>query len=69
MAPQPFAPKRGFLYTLIGIGFAGLIGAHEVTALSSDPDAYSNAAFILATIGTLAFVVAGVIGFRQLRGR
>jgi heme A synthase len=60
---------RVLIYALIAVGFAGLIGGHEVTAMSSDPDANENIAFVLATIGTLAFVLAGVMAFRMLRGR
>ena len=59
---------RWMIYVLIATGFAGLIGAHEVTAWSSDPDANQTAAFLLAAAGTLAFVLAGVTAFRMLRG-
>jgi hypothetical protein len=59
---------RVTIYVLIALGFAGLIGAHEVAVL--DPDADDTLApFLLATAGTLAFVVAGLMGFRMLRGR
>jgi len=69
MILQPTGPKRGFLHELIGSGFAGLIGAHEVATMKPDPgaDAEMTVPFILASIGTLAFVAAGVLAFRQLR--
>jgi heme A synthase len=55
------------IYVLIAIGFAGLIGAHEVAVIDTDAD--TLAPFLLATAGTLAFVVAGWMAFRMLRGR
>jgi len=64
MAPQkPTAAKKGAIYALLGAGFAGLIGAHEVAG--ADEDAILP--FILAAGGTLAFVVAGVLAFRLMR--
>ena len=61
---------RAARYALIGIGFAGLIGAHEVATMKPDrgADADMTVPFVLASIGTLAFVAAGVMAFRQLRG-
>jgi Ca2+/Na+ antiporter len=58
---------RVMIYVLIAIGFAGLIGAHEI--VGTDENADVIAPFLLATAGTLAFVVAGVIALRMLRGR
>jgi Ca2+/Na+ antiporter len=54
------------IYILIAIGFAGLIGAHEIAG--TDENADLTAPFLLAAAGTLAFVVAGVMAFRMLRG-
>jgi drug/metabolite transporter (DMT)-like permease len=54
------------LYVLIALGFAGLIGAHEV----SGPDENSNLTlpFILAAAGTLCFVAAGLMARRLMKG-
>ena len=53
-------------YVLIALGFAGLIGAHEV----SGPDESSDLTlpFILAAAGTLCFVAAGLMARRLMRG-
>ena len=59
---------RWMIYVLIAVGFAGLIGAHEVSVMSSDPDANATAPFLLAAAGTLAFIVAGIMAFRMLKG-
>jgi hypothetical protein len=61
-------PKKWVIYALIAIGFAGLIGAHELTPAGSPDDADLVVPFILTVIGTLSFVAAGVIAFRMLKG-
>jgi hypothetical protein len=53
------------VYALIAAGFAGLIGAHE---FAGSGDSADTVPFVLSLIGTLAFVVAGVMAFRMLRG-
>jgi hypothetical protein len=58
---------RWTIYVLIAVGFAGLIGAHEVGG--TDANADTTVPFILAAVGTLAFVAAGLMGFRMLRGK
>lgn len=58
---------RWMTYVLIAIGFAGLIGAHEFSGTGDNAD--TTVPFVLSFIGTLAFVVAGVIAYRMLRGR
>jgi hypothetical protein len=70
MAPRLPAATPGRIYALIGIGFAGLIGAHEFGAMSPDADDVASiiVPFILAAAGTLAFVVAGLMATRLLRG-
>jgi hypothetical protein len=57
---------RIIIYTLIAVGFAGLIGAHEIAGTDDNADAV--APLLLAAVGTLAFIVAGVMAFRMLRG-
>jgi hypothetical protein len=64
--PQPGAGRRGTIYALIGVGFAGLIGAHEFAGTGDDADL--TVPFILAAVGTLSFISAGVMAFRLLRG-
>ncbi len=57
---------RLLIYVLLAAGFAGLIGAHEIAG--TDENADMTAPFLLAGAGTLAFIVAGVMAFRVLRG-
>jgi hypothetical protein len=54
------------IYLLIGLGFAGLIGAHEI----SGPDENSDLTlpFILAAAGTLCFVAAGLMARKLMKG-
>ena len=54
------------IYVLIALGFAGLIGAHEI----SGPDENSDLTlpFILAAAGTLSFVAAGLMARRLMKG-
>ena len=54
------------IYVLIALGFAGLIGAHEI----SGPDENSDLTlpFILAAAGTLCFVAAGLIARKLMKG-
>ncbi len=60
--------KKVIIYVLIGVGFGGLIGAHEFAAPEGADDASSMAVpFVLAAAGTLSFVVAGVMAFRMLK--
>ncbi len=68
--PQGIARKTAVIYVLIALGFAGLIGAHEVTPPDTAADASMTLPFVLAAVGTLSFIIAGVMAFRMLkRGR
>jgi Ca2+/Na+ antiporter len=59
--PQPVTGQQKIiLYALLGLGFAGLIGAHE---LASD----TIAPFVLAVLGTLCFIAAGVTARRLMK--
>jgi hypothetical protein len=62
--------KKAIIYALLGVGFVGLIGAHEVAVTAAEPsaDARMAAAFILAAAGTLCFVAAGILALKLLRG-
>jgi ABC-type uncharacterized transport system permease subunit len=68
MPPQVDKNKQRLIitYVLIALGFAGLIGAHEV----SGPDESSDLTlpFILAAAGTLCFVAAGLMARRLMKG-
>ena len=68
MPPPVASNKQRFIaiYVLIALGFAGLIGAHEI----SGPDENSDLTlpFILAAAGTLCFVVAGLMARKLLKG-
>jgi len=57
MTPRITTKQKAILFTLIGLGFAGLIGAHEVEAMAPSSGGTPNtvAPLILATLGTLCF--------------
>ena len=65
MTPQEVTTKKRIIYGLIALGFAGLIGAHEITP--ADDDADMTLPLIVATIGTLSFVAAGLMGRKLLK--
>ena len=67
--PPPVATNKQRLiaiYVLIALGFAGLIGAHEVS--SPDENADLTLPFILAAAGTASFVAAGLLARKLMRG-
>jgi hypothetical protein len=66
MTPQDVKNKQRIIYVLIALGFAGLIGAHEI----SGPDETSDLTmpFILAAAGTLCFVAAGLMARKLMKG-
>ena len=68
MTPQSTAKKKLMLYALLGLGFAGLIGAHEWAKAAPQQDASGlGGPFVLAVLGTLCFVAAGIIARRLIR--
>jgi len=70
MSPQEAArKKRNMIYALIGLGFAGLIGAHEFAVLEPSPGETSGMTlpFILAAAGTLCFVAAGLMARKLMK--
>ncbi len=64
---QNIGRKRTVIYVLIAVGFAGLIGAHEVSPADVSADTDMTLPLVLAAIGTLSFIVAGVMAFRMLK--
>jgi drug/metabolite transporter (DMT)-like permease len=67
--PPPVANNKQRLitiYVLIAFGFAGLIGAHEVSG--PDENADLTLPFILAAAGTLCFAAAGLMARRLMKG-
>jgi heme A synthase len=66
--PPPVASKQRLIaiYVLIALGFAGLIGAHEVS--SPDENADLTLPFILAAAGTASFVAAGLMARKLMKG-
>ena len=67
--PPPVASNKQRLiaiYVLIALGFAGLIGAHEVS--SPDENADLTLPFILAAAGTASFVAAGLMARKLMEG-
>ena len=69
MAPRLTTKQKTILFALIGLGFVGLIGAHEVEAMAPPPGGTSNeiTPLILAGLGTLCFVAAGLMARRLMR--
>jgi hypothetical protein len=67
MTLQTASNKKIALFVLIGLGFAGLIGAHElsVNAPSDGPGAIMP--FILAAAGTICFIAAGLMARKLMR--
>jgi hypothetical protein len=66
MTPQDAKYKKRIIYGLIGLGFAGLIGAHEFSGTDENSDL--TLPFILAAAGTLSFVAAGLMARRLMKG-
>ena len=67
--PPPVATNKQriiTIYVLIALGFAGLIGAHEISG--PDENADLTLPFILAAAGTLCFVAAGLMARRLMKG-
>jgi alkylhydroperoxidase/carboxymuconolactone decarboxylase family protein YurZ len=67
--PPPVANNKQRLitiYVLIALGFAGLIGAHEISG--PDENADLTPPFILAAAGTLCFVAAGLLARKLMKG-
>jgi hypothetical protein len=69
MAPQPTAYSKHLLYALLGLGFAGLIGAHEWASIPPPPgeSASMTVPLILAGLGTLSFVAAGLLARKLMK--
>jgi hypothetical protein len=65
MTPQEIAGKKRIIYLLIALGFAGLIGAHEIAP--ADDDADMTLSLLLAAAGTLCFVGAGLLARRLMK--
>jgi len=70
MPQRPGMSNKGSIYALIAVGFAGLLGAHLVGTMAADPNADTAviASFLFTAAGTAAFVVAGIMAIRLLRG-
>jgi hypothetical protein len=65
MTAEEIKKKKLFIYMLIALGFAGLIGAHEVSG--SDEHADTTLPLLLAMAGTLCFAAAGWLARRLMR--
>jgi hypothetical protein len=63
------ANKKTIVYVLIALGFAGLIGAHELATMapSSADEPRAALPFVLAALGTLCFVAAGLIARKLMK--
>ena len=68
--PQQTTKKNVFVYVLLALGFAGLIGAHEWAVTPPAPGGTSSMTvpFILAALGTLCFVAAGLLARTLMKG-
>jgi phosphate/sulfate permease len=71
MTQQELTRRKVTIYALIGVGFAGLIGAHEVGSATASPDDTSvlTVPFVLAAVGTLSFLAAGLMARKLIRKR
>ncbi len=68
MTLRSTAKKKLIIYALLGLGFAGLIGAHECAKAASPQDTPGLIApFILAVLGTLCFIAAGMLARRLMK--
>ncbi len=69
MAPQATMKRKLALCALLALGFAGLIGAHELAGPSQSigADASAVAPLVLAVAGTLCFIAAGVLARRMMK--
>ena len=67
MTPQQVTNKKRIIYVLIALGFAGLIGAHEIAP--ADDNADMTLPLVLAAAGTLSFVAAGLMARKLMRQR
>lgn len=69
MAPQTPAKKKLALYALLALGFAGLIGAHELAGSvgAGGEAAIAAVPLVLAAAGTLCFVAAGVLARKMMK--
>ena len=65
MTPEEIASKKRVIYVLIALGFAGLIGAHEIAP--ADDNADMTLSLALAAAGTLCFVGAGLLARRLMK--
>jgi hypothetical protein len=65
LTPQEVTTKKRIIYGLIALGFAGLIGAHEITP--ADENADFTLPLLVAGVGTLSFVAAGLLARNLLR--
>jgi hypothetical protein len=65
LTPQQATTKKRIIYGLIALGFAGLIGAHEITP--ADENADFTLPLLVAGIGTLSFVAAGLLARRLIK--
>ena len=65
---MPQSPKR-FVYALIAVGFACLIGSYVYGRMAADPNANTAiiVSFLITAAGTAAFVFAGIMAIRLLR--
>ena len=65
---MPQSPKR-FVYALIAVGFACLIGSYVHGKMAADPNADTAiiVSFLITAAGTAAFVFAGIMAIRLLR--
>ena len=71
MPPPVATNKQRIIYLLIALGFAGLIGAHEVAVnwpSTEDDTRIITVPFILAAAGTLCFVAAGLLARKLMKG-
>jgi hypothetical protein len=67
MPLQAAGNEKIVLGVLIGLGFAGLIGAHELSVNVPSEGPGAIMALLLAAAGTACFIAAGFIARRLMR--
>jgi hypothetical protein len=55
------------LGVLIALGFAGLIGAHEISTSAPNDGSGALMPFLLAGAGTICFIAAGLMARKLMR--
>lgn len=67
MTLQTAGNKKVLLFVLIGLGFVGLIGAHELAMVVPAEGPVALMPFAIAAAGTVCFLAAGLMARKLMR--